>query len=316
MNCDSIFSTYSQGENRVTSSIIQALKNLPVNVVNRFLEMDNQNFIQFINQPKSKKESSESTTIPDAEISAKFNLLFETKTTENRVNLKQLNGHLVVANNKNADLVYLTTDQSKPALLIQKNVVWKNFQNLFDLISELMEDPSLILSERDQFLLKNLQDFFVESELIPVKDEVVIVAASSAWKIYEKYGVYVCQAGRSFRNVGWIGFYAEGQIQKSIAKIKRPSEDSQFPENSLEGDTELKKKLSAWLTDNAWAMGELLQVFDISNIESEETVHLPNSIQNDLRNANGRAYAFTQGQRYTSLPQLEDAKTTSDLLKR
>ena len=50
-----IFSTYKQGENRVTSTIIEVLRNLPINVVDQFLQMfnenPNQNFFHFENQP-------------------------------------------------------------------------------------------------------------------------------------------------------------------------------------------------------------------------------------------------------------------------
>jgi len=309
-----IFSTYSQGENRVTSTIIQVLKNLPVNVVERFLimfsETDTQNFFRFKNQVKGPD------SIPDAEISAKFCLLFETKTVPNSVNedqLSQLNSHLKIAEQKNATLVYLTPDQTIPKLLEDKGVVWKNFQDLFNLISELRTEPTLILSERDQFLLKNLQDFFSESELLPIIDEVVVVAASTAWPVYQKHSIYVCQAERSFRDVGLIGFYAEGGVQNLIAKINKRYE-IEFSDDHLKDDTKMNTKLKNWLNDNDKEKGKRLQVFDLSGAKNDETtIDLKKTIPNDLKNESGRVYAFTQGQRYTSLSKLEKATTTSDL---
>ena len=154
----SIFSTYSQGENRVTSSIIQVLQNLPVNVVERFLEMFTQDdegsvahssqepFFRFKNQPKGER------SVPDAEISAKFSVLIETKIKPNSVRKQQLEEHLRLAQ-RGSSLVYLTPDYSCPNILKDKDVTWKNFQNVYDLIDELIREPTLIMSERDQFLL-------------------------------------------------------------------------------------------------------------------------------------------------------------------
>jgi len=307
----SIFSTYSQGENRVTSSIIQVLRNLPINVVEHFLimfsEKDTQSFFHFENQVKGKD------SVPDAEISANFRLLFETKIVPNGINEGQLDKHLELANRENTILVYLTPDQSKPKQLVDKQVVWKSFQHLFDLISELLKDPTFILSERDQFLLRNLQDFFYESKLLPKKDEVVVVAASTAWPVYQKYGIYVCQAERSFRDVGLIGFYAEGKIQRLIAKIYGQQKSFKFSKVNLEGDSELNVRLRKWLDENPEAEDFQLQVFDLSNKESNDTITLPNEIRNDLTNDSGRGYAFTQGQRYTLLSKLKEAETTSNL---
>lgn len=272
-----------------------------------FAASDKQSFFNFENQPKG------TNSIPDAEISANFCLLFETKTVPNGINVAQLKNHLQWAKKKNAILVYLTPDQSKPEQLEGKPVVWKSFQDLFDLISELLEDPTMILSERDQFLLRNLQDFFTESGVLPKIDEVVIVAASVAWLDYKKYGLYVCQPRRSFRDVGLIGFYAEGMIQKSIAKINRRVDGFECSDDNLKEDSPMNTKLKRWFADNDWADGKQIQVFDLSEIDGKETISLEKEIPNDLKNEKNRGYAFTQGQRYTLLSELKNATTTSDL---
>jgi len=310
-----IFSTYSQGENRVTSSIMQVLKHLPVNVVEPFLRMfssdevekNPQNFIQFNNQINGQG------SIPDAGISANFNFLFETKIKVDSIDSTQLNKHIKYAEASKATLVYLTPDTSRPIALSDNKVVWKSFQDLYDLISELLVDPALILSERDQFLLKNLQILFYESGLLPEVDEVVIVAANTAWPVYKKHGVYICQANRSFRNVNWIGFYAEGEIKPSIARIKNSHKGFEFSDENMCKDTELNKKLNNWLKENSWAKGERLQVFDLSTRDSGQSERLSNPIRNDLKNDSGRTYAFTQGQRYVLLDALKKATKTSDL---
>lgn len=310
-----IFSTYSQGENRVTSSIIQVLKHLPVNVVEAFLAMFTsdsskqfpQVFVQFENQKKSED------SIPDARISANFALVFEVKTSTSAINIVQMNKHFKNTKESGGTLVYLTPDAFRPKELSNDEIVWKNFQHLFDRIAELLADPTLILSERDQFLLKNLQILFDESGLLPKINEVAIVAASAAWPVYQKYGVYVCQANRSFRNVDWIGFYAEGKIQPVIAKTIKCYKNFEFTDEALTKDSALNTKLHSWLKDHSWAKGICLQVFDLSTLGCKDTITLPNPIQNDLKSKSGRASAYTQGQRYTLLADLKTATKTSEL---
>lgn len=309
----SIFSKYSIGENRVTSTIIQVLKHLPVNVVEHFLAMfsesETQGFIKFINQPKGDG------SIPDAEISAKFTIYFETKIEANSINPGQLEKHLDFSKKTGSVLVYLTPDNSKPKELESKAVVWKSFQDLHDLISELISDPSLILSERDQFLFRNLQDFIEESDLLPAIDEVVIVAASTAWPVYQKHGIYVCQANRSFRDVKLIGFYADGKIQTKIAEISCVVDLLDFSEIEKIDDPVFKEKLQSWLKDNDWAKNEKLKVFNLSSADDDKTKILPNPVVNNLISKSGRGTAFTQGQRYVLLAKLNNSKKTSDLVQ-
>lgn len=315
-----IFSTYSQNENRVTSTIIQVLKNLPVNVVERFLTMftssDTQSFVLFSNQVKN------SDSVPDAEISANFRLLFETKVNPNSINKAQLENHYNIIKDNDGILIYLTPDDTVPPILGEfiatsgeaQKIKWINFEQLFDLISELILDQTLILSERDQFLLRNLQDFFKESGLLPVVDEVLIVAASSAWPIYLKHSLYVCQPQRSFRNTKWLGFYADGCIKPSVAKIISKHDVYEHRFSEPENSSIPTKKLLNWLHDNSDAEGVKSQIFDLSPKASDDTITLNSEIYNDLKNSNGRSYAFTQGQRYTTLEKLKNAKTTSDLV--
>lgn len=314
-----IFSTYTQGENRVTSTIIQVLKNLPVNIVDRFLMMftssDTQTFVNFRNQVDG------GNSVPDAEISANFRVLFETKIIPNSINETQLKNHVKMLEGTNDTLVYLTPDDVIPQVLkahnetfSDKNIKWKSFEQISNLISELVDDEALILSERDQFLLRNLQEFFEESGLLPIIDEVVIVAASTAWPVYQKHGLYVCQPQRAFRSTKWLGFYANGYIQPKIAKIISNHDNYEHGSGNLEESSIPRDKLSNWLDDNQDAKGLKSQIFDLSCPGSDDTVTLNSEIPNDLKNSRGRGYAFTQGQRYTTLEKLRIAKVTTDLL--
>ncbi len=305
-----IFSTYSQGENRVTSTIIQVLRNLPINVVERFLDMftvsNDQNFFSFVNQVHG------AGSVPDAEISSNFRMLFETKIAPDTVNIEQLEKHLKLCAD-HGKLVYLTPDSTKPKPLEGKDVIWRSFWDLNELIDELIASDDIVLSERDQFLLKNLQIFFDESGLLPVKNAVVIVAARNAWPVYLKHGVYVCQANRSFRHVDWLGFYYDGKVESKLAKI-HSHKDFMFPTEFGDNSDMPDKRLIPWLNDNPWAHGKTLHVFDISGPDDNETVELGHSVKNDLKNSSGRGYAYTQGQRYTTLDKVRAAKSTTALL--
>ncbi|MCF6273562.1 MAG: hypothetical protein L3J37_10305 [Rhodobacteraceae bacterium] len=323
---NSIFSTYSQGENRVTSTIIQVLKNLPINVVEQFLimfsESDEQEYFGFNNQVKGEG------SVPDAEISAKFSLLFETKVKQKAVGARQLRKHLEFAKNRKSLLVYLTPDIRKPKELTDAEVVWKSFQDVYDLIGELIEDTSLILSERDQFLLKNLQDFFSDSGLLPKPDQVLVIAARIAWPAYCKHGVYICQSGRSFRDVDWLGFYSDGVIQSKVAKVEYRNPLFSFSdsdtvsaqlleENSTErfgvGPEDLQRKLQGWFDGNQWAIGKTVQLFSLSGVDSAETETLDGPIKNNLKGRGGKGTAYTQSQRYVPLAMLKSSKLTSEL---
>ena len=194
---DGIFSTYSQGENRITSTIVQVLKNLPISHVEKFLGMfvqdENRAYFRFNNQPKGEKST------PDARILANFDLLFETKTKKHAVNEPQLKKHFQQATKGNAKLIYLTPDDERPKILCGNEfeaISWVSFENLHQLIMELIRDPDIIVSERDQFLLRNLQLLIEDAGLLPTKDLTVIVAAKKAWGDYQKIWT-VCLPTRS-----------------------------------------------------------------------------------------------------------------------
>ena len=88
-----LLSSYKQGENRITASIMAVFERLNFSVVESILqavlETPEQSLLGFDLQPSGK-----GSTIPDARIHANFSLWFETKTTPNSVNKEQLEGHL------------------------------------------------------------------------------------------------------------------------------------------------------------------------------------------------------------------------------
>ena len=81
----SIFSTYSQGENRVTGTFISLLRTLPVDdmqqLIGLLLEEPELKLFSIGNQPRERY------SVPDAEISGNFKILIETKLRPGEVPL-------------------------------------------------------------------------------------------------------------------------------------------------------------------------------------------------------------------------------------
>jgi hypothetical protein len=87
-----LFSTYKQGENRVTSSMLAVFERIDLSLLETILqEASGESALQmvsFLNQPPGKGHS-----VPDALISARFAYYFEVKTARNAVSANQLSEH-------------------------------------------------------------------------------------------------------------------------------------------------------------------------------------------------------------------------------
>ena len=118
----------------------------------------------------------------------------------------------------------LTPDLSQPKSFQRVNdrqhkVVWSSFVALDQAIEELLADGSEVVSEREAFLLRELQGMLVEEGLIGTASVVVVVAARHAWPEYQRYSAYICQPGRAFKPVKRIAFYSNGQIYPLVPLI-------------------------------------------------------------------------------------------------
>lgn len=302
---NSIFASYTQRENIITAAIIQVLKSLPINLVEQFLQMFTEETEKSFFLFKSQSKQPEST--PDAEISTNFRLLFETKIKENSVKEDdQLHNHATRAAETKSTLVYLTPDLKRPqALEKYKFVKWKSFSDLYALIEEILRSPIEIVTDRDAFLLRNLQLLIDEQGLLPEAGMTVVVAASRAWPFYKENGVYICQPGRSFRHCEYMAFYADGEIKRSVAKILKHEDNANLFDDKLKDDLGLKFEPSP-------DFHQACQIFKLSKCKDSATFRLDQPIKNDLVSGT-RKIAFTQGQRYTTLEALKNAKTTFDL---
>lgn len=313
----SIFSTYSTGENRVTASILAVLRSLSIQRTERLLgallgESDF-SLVQF-----ETLVSVGTETIPDARILANRVVLFETKIVSNSLREQQLRGHLgglPKSGGTKGRLLTITPDMNRPDVVDSigdPRIAWTSFFALDQAIDELISDPREVVSEREQFLLRELQEMLLNEGLLGSDKDVVVVAAREAWQEYKTYSAYICQPDRTFQRVSRIAFYKDGAIQPFVPQVEA------WHENVVVGsdhkDKRLRDLMDRLLADKKRDEGVRHKVLLLSSTNSNETIKLKDAVQNNLRAESGRPIAFTQGQRYVSLESLLNAKTTSDLI--
>ncbi|WP_247003852.1 hypothetical protein [Halosolutus gelatinilyticus] len=185
-----LFSMYTQGENRVTSTLMAVFENinnqLTEDLLEAMLDESDLSLVTFENQLVGDG------SVPDAGIRSSTSLLFETKTRQNEVELDQLREHLAYLDEEGADterLVVLTPDHEEPSELYafdDDRVVWASFDDVVDAVESLLaRDPSsteqslAVPTEREAFLLRELVRFlYEEEELVSGKDDRVLVVGA------------------------------------------------------------------------------------------------------------------------------------------
>lgn len=336
----SIFSTYTKNENRVTSTIMGVFSKLSLNSLNYVLqricgEEDFKELIHFKNQKYlgSNGENSKSKNIPDAEISANFNYLFETKIVagEFAKNVNQLEDYMKPASNKK--LIVLTPDLEEPELIVKlNNTYWLNFDTLYEILNELLEgkatanEQKLLVFEYEKFLINELLQFFIAENLLAedFTDRVLVVPANKAWEFYLKSGCYTCQPNRTFRNSNYMAFYSNRKIQQKVPQILGWIDSLNFDENEISFDSiksTLKRNKHVTTGKADESIKKQLAALSQSNIRGEFKVvflgdvkELNQVVKNDKETASGKSTAFTQKQAYVSLKKLQEAKETSELV--
>ena len=354
-----LFSRYSQGENRVTASILAVFERISFALVERILQIlceePNIPLLEIRNQIRLQGAHG----VPDGAIQASFAYWIETKVVQNAIGLnhqlpdgrkvnRQINDHFdgleKLQNTGKKKLLVLTPDYGEPEAI--KNmasdlVVWASFNDLYAAIAEVTAtDESWLTSnfsppsEQERFLLRELVQMLLAEGLVNNgrSDAVLIVPARTAIEDYRNFSVYVCQPNRSFQPVEYMGFYHNGSIDKHIAKIlHEPVEEIDLTEEAIEVASESTSETQSKLTpetqsklrelvielerQNSPRYGGKFKVFFLSSLDSSDTIKLTQDIRNDLKNAAGRPYAFTQGQRYVPLSALKkNPATTTELL--
>jgi len=313
----SIFSTYSAGENRVTASILAVLRSLSLDRIQRLLgallEESEFELVRFQNQPAKGGQG-----VPDAIIHASIRLLVETKIERNSINLVQLKGHLSRLDETSEArrlLLVLTPDDVRPIVLDSvedDRVVWSSFAALDQAIDEMLADKSEVVSEREAFLLRQLQNMLAAEELLASENDVVVVAARDAWPEYNQIHAYVCQPNRPFQQVSRIAFYSKGQIYPLVPKILERHDDVPLFLGQHSG--ELGQLVDRLIKEKRRDEGGRNKVLILSAPNSPHTLHLTGPIANDSKSKTGKPTAFTMGQRYVASERLLVAKTTKDLV--
>jgi hypothetical protein len=326
MSNSPLFSTYRSGENRVTSSLMAVFQRIEIGLVEQLLGAATGesalSMVTYVNQPKKDFGS-----IPDAHIAANFDYWFETKTTTNAVKSEQLKRHVerLKAGESSQYLFVVTPDNEKPAAVVaidDPRVIWFNFVDLSNAIDGALDGGGPFIGEHAQFLLRELQQLFVEDGLLGAADT-VIVAAAVAWGEFLANGMYICQPGRSFRaGLRYMGFYHAGQIEPKIAMIlDQRREPIRFDESTVAAlrqgsvsDKRIADAVETSILRGPRGVGPY-RVFVLSNTIQEGLVELAHPIKNVSKSSTGRTTAWTQGQRYTVLSRLvaPGVSTTDDL---
>jgi hypothetical protein len=320
-----LFSTYRQGENRVTSSMLAVFERVDLSLLETILASaageSSLSMVTFVNQPPGKGHS-----VPDARISARFAYWFEVKTVRNALRSHQLFEHLASLGTEGDERLFvITPDAEQPAVVAQlgdRRLIWFNFRSLYDAIERSSADPVSGVSESNRFLLRELEALLVEDGLID-NDDVVVVAARFAYPEYLARGLYICQAKRAFRDgITHMGFYAGSAIQVHLPRIRHQedfvvftSEEAAARRGRSETDRLIGAAIEADLQAGAREDGKPYQVFLLSARDDPDTVRLPNPIRNDTVAESGRGWAWTMSQRYVSLADLTrpGVSVTSDL---
>lgn len=140
-------------------------------------------------------------------------------------------------------------------------------------------------------------------------------AAKRAWPLYQdhKCSAYVCQAGRFFRQIKYIAFYAERCIQREIPRIRARYDNvvwsTEESHRLLGSDDKCERKLGKVMRcglENGWDQG-VYQVFLLSRVGDPKHVSLKSPLEN------GREVPFVRKQRYTSVDRLRSASSVWDL---
>jgi hypothetical protein len=281
------------------------------------LEESEFELVNFQNQPAKGGEG-----VPDAVIQSSCRILVETKVKQNAIRANdphQITRHLQRLNQATESrrlLLVLTPDDNCPAVLDSINddrLVWASFAALDQAIDQMLGDESEVTSEREAFLLRELQNMLAVENLIASANDVVVVPARNAWPEYLKYHAYVCQPDRQFRQVIRMAFYSHGQIHDRVPLILESHPNVEFTPGKHNG--QLEDLICTLLKEGMRNKGTAYKVIFLSPSDAAETLRLEQPVRNDLKAASGKPTAFTQNQRYVSSERLRSASTTSQLVR-
>lgn len=144
-------------------------------------------------------------------------------------------------------------------------------------------------------------------------EQVVVVAAGSAWPFYELTGGYVCQTGRTFGDAGRMAFYSKRQIHGAVPRILRvlpavemtPSSAARLSLSVDPTERRIGDVVAAAIGDESWS-DVVAEVVLLTTARSPDTLNIP-----PVRHHGDRAW--TERQRYVRLGLLVASTSTADL---
>ena len=316
-----LFSTYRQGENRITATLLAVLQRLSLPNIDRVLQalLEDATFslVTFDNQPKGKDST------PDAKIGTGSAIWIETKRVRNAVSSCQLKKHLNGVPHRD-NLLLLTPDDHSPAGL-DNRIAWSNFRTLAAAIEDILEDESEPPSERETFLLREFILMLRQDGLLnSTEPRVMVLGARVAWPMYKNLSVYRCSTNKPMqplRETDYMAFYAAGKIQPLVPRIKSVVESIDMTQQEeIESLEDSQKMLVEELQEKIYhhelnhEFGQAFKVMFLSEPADDETVKLERPIVNDKKDKNWKTTPFTFGQpRYVTLESLKKASKTSEL---
>lgn len=262
--------------------------------------------------------------VPDASIRGSFHYLFEVKTARGSLDADQLRGHLRQFDGTAQDqiLFAITPDAEIPAAASavaseDGRLVWLNFAALDEAIGNVLEQDGALVSDRERYLLHELRLLFESDGLLAPLEDVIVVAARTAWPQYLEYGAYICLPGRPIRQgMSRMGFYTAKAIKPLFPTIRSRAvitvTDEAAAELAASGHlfaNEFASLIRRLLADRHDLVGAEAGVLLLSPPDSPDTVRLDHDI---VHTGSG---AWTQYQRYvrSSVIEAGTALTTDQL---
>jgi len=290
-------------------------------ILRSLLEEDTFSLVSFHNQVKAKE------SVPDAVIRG-ATVWVETKTRRDAVSDSQIRSHLKSVS-EDQKLLVLTPDDDRPPGIegFQDRIAWSNFSTLHEVIETILNDQEESPTEREAYLLKELDSMLRYDGLLDSPSNVAVVAATSAWPMYKEFAVYRCALTLPLRSrIEYMAFYERGKIRRVVPRVRGlvDSLNLRQPDWGDSIESPEIKKLAEQLRErienaNRWSEfdGDFKFAF-LSEPDGDDTVKLQKEIENDKRSQGGKTVAFTYGKpRYFALGVLQhtagSTATTTEL---
>ena len=307
----SIFGEYEARENRLTVALLQILK-VGGEPLIRFFS----NELGFV-LPSSEigifTQVVGDKSVPDGLLQSdfRFRLVIESKIKTGAVNGKQLAAHLEhrASLGDNAVLLYLTPDADRPAPLADPSIAWASWANVRDVLNDYRQKPEIEQAEVLSFLVEQFDRFAGNLGVLEAwggpqglgspeaRQRVLVVPARDARATARRFNVYVCQNRRAFKPSRWLAFYAFGQID-TLAEIEGAPEDDVVMTSRPDLAEVAKTQPEPEAPRRVLRLGKVEEIGPITN---------------DLQGKMGRAAAWVQSQRYTTIERIRKARFTSEL---